>query len=77
MLSPFRLQDGTIVRRWAYENIREVLRRRYLLQAVAIEVFSVDGRNVMLVFDKEDCEHVANDLRNRAGKMKSHNLNDA
>lgn len=37
-------------RKWAFEDIREVLKRRYLLRQVAIEIFSSDGRNHLVVF---------------------------
>ena len=33
-----------------YEDIREVHKRRYLLQPIALEVFSNDGRNYLLAF---------------------------
>lgn len=36
--------------KFSYNDIREVHRRRYLLQPIAIEVFSADGRNYLLVF---------------------------
>lgn len=38
------------VRKWAFEDIREILKRRYLLRQVAIELFSSDGRNHLVVF---------------------------
>ncbi|KAJ8383375.1 hypothetical protein AAFF_G00221650 [Aldrovandia affinis] len=37
---------------FAYEDIKEVHKRRYLLQPMAIEVFSGDGRNYLLAFQK-------------------------
>lgn len=37
-------------RKWAYEDVREILKRRYLLRNVAIELFSSDGRNHLVVF---------------------------
>ncbi|XP_015422644.1 PREDICTED: WD repeat and FYVE domain-containing protein 3 isoform X4 [Myotis davidii] len=37
---------------FAYEDIREVHKRRYLLQPIAVEVFSGDGRNYLLAFQK-------------------------
>ena len=43
--------------KFSYENIREVLKRRYLLQPNALEVFSADGRNYLLAFPRK--------LRNR------------
>ncbi|VDN02986.1 unnamed protein product [Thelazia callipaeda] len=38
--------------KFSYNDIREVHRRRYLLQPIAIEVFSGDGRNYLLAFPK-------------------------
>lgn len=34
--------------KFPYEDIREVHKRRYLLQPIAVEVFSADGRNYLL-----------------------------
>lgn len=39
--------------RFSYEDIKEVHRRRYLLQPIALEVFSSDGRNYLLAFPKK------------------------
>ncbi|CAL1540510.1 unnamed protein product [Lymnaea stagnalis] len=39
--------------RFAYDDIREVHKRRYLLQPIAIEVFSGDGRNHLLAFPRK------------------------
>ncbi|XP_064637335.1 WD repeat and FYVE domain-containing protein 3-like isoform X3 [Lineus longissimus] len=39
--------------KFAYEDIREVHKRRYLLQPIAIEVFSADGRNYLLAFPRK------------------------
>lgn len=39
--------------KFAYDDIREVHRRRYLLQPIALEVFSVDGRNYLLAFPRK------------------------
>lgn len=36
-----------------YEDIREVHKRRYLLQPMALEVFSGDGRNYLLAFPRK------------------------
>jgi hypothetical protein len=36
--------------RLGYEDIREVHKRRYLLQPIALEIFSNDGRNHLLAF---------------------------
>ncbi|KAL4240237.1 WD repeat and FYVE domain-containing protein 3 [Mactra antiquata] len=42
-----------VYNKFAYEDIREVHKRRYLLQPIAIEVFSSDGRNYLLAFPKK------------------------
>ena len=39
--------------KFAYEDIREVHKRRYLLQEIAMEIFSNDGRNYLLVFPRK------------------------
>ncbi|KAG5864791.1 hypothetical protein JTB14_018869 [Gonioctena quinquepunctata] len=39
--------------RFSYEDIREVHKRRYLLQPMALEVFSGDGRNYLLAFPRK------------------------
>ncbi|XP_026315295.1 WD repeat and FYVE domain-containing protein 3 isoform X1 [Hyposmocoma kahamanoa] len=39
--------------KFLYEDIREVHKRRYLLQPTALEVFSSDGRNYLLAFPRK------------------------
>lgn len=39
--------------KFAYEEIKEVHKRRYLLQPIAVEMFSMDGRNSLLVFPRK------------------------
>ena len=39
---------GFQVNKFAYDDIKEVQKRRYLLQPIAVEVFSCDGRNYLL-----------------------------
>ena len=39
------------VLKWRYETIREICRRRYLLQERAVEIFSIDGNNHIITFD--------------------------
>lgn len=39
--------------KFAYEDIREVHKRRYLLQPIALEIFSNDGRNYLLSFQRK------------------------
>jgi len=38
--------------KFAYDDIKEVHKRRYLLQPIALEVFSADGRNYLLAFPR-------------------------
>ncbi|KNC56444.1 WD repeat and FYVE domain-containing protein 3 [Thecamonas trahens ATCC 50062] len=44
-------KEGHAVVWWKYEDIANVLKRRYLLRDNALELFSVDGRNDLLMFD--------------------------
>ncbi|XP_072939310.1 WD repeat and FYVE domain-containing protein 3 [Epargyreus clarus] len=39
--------------KFLHEDIREVHKRRYLLQPIALEVFSSDGRNYLLAFPRK------------------------
>lgn len=39
--------------KFSYEDIKEVHKRRYLLQPIALEIFSTDGRNYLLVFPRK------------------------
>jgi hypothetical protein len=36
----------------SYETVKEVHKRRYLLQPIAVEVFGSDGQNQFLAFSK-------------------------
>ena len=47
-----RLIGKRVVSKYAYESIREVHKRRYLLQPIAVEVFCSDGQNQFLAFIK-------------------------
>jgi len=37
------------IQKWSYSNIRDVFRRQYLFQDVALELFDREGRNFLLV----------------------------
>lgn len=39
---------------WAHEDLKAVMKRRYLLRPVALELFASDGRNCLLVFELKD-----------------------
>ena len=52
-----------MVTKWGFEQIRDLRRRRYCLQDVALELFSDDGVNTMLVFnDRTDRDSVYDTL---------------
>lgn len=51
--SPRRLITMRQCSKFSYEDIREVHKRRYLLQPIALEVFSGDGRNYLLSFPRK------------------------
>ncbi|KAI0982690.1 hypothetical protein GJ496_007335 [Pomphorhynchus laevis] len=44
--------------KFAYDNVTDVLKRRFLLQPVAIEIFSGNGRNILLAFNKSERDYV-------------------
>jgi len=37
----------------AFDDMKEVHKRRYLLQPIAVEIFSADGRNFLLAFPRK------------------------
>lgn len=41
-----------VCNKFSFEGIKEVHKRRYLLQPIALEVFSMDGRNSLMVFPR-------------------------
>jgi hypothetical protein len=45
-------------RMWKFNSVLEVLRRDYQLRPVAVEIFSMDGCNDLLVFHKKEREEV-------------------
>ncbi|XP_043271793.1 WD repeat and FYVE domain-containing protein 3 isoform X2 [Venturia canescens] len=51
--SPRRSRAMRQCSKFNYEDIREVHKRRYLLQPMALEVFSGDGRNYLLAFQQK------------------------
>lgn len=51
--SPTRAHSMRHSYKFHYEDIREVHKRRYLLQPMALEVFSSDGRNQLLAFQRK------------------------
>uniref|UniRef100_A0A1I8IRL4 WD repeat and FYVE domain-containing protein 3 n=1 Tax=Macrostomum lignano TaxID=282301 RepID=A0A1I8IRL4_9PLAT len=52
--------------KFAYEDLREIHRRRYLLQPIALELFSSDGRTLLLVFRKRTMSKVYQKLEQMA-----------
>ncbi|VDL90055.1 unnamed protein product [Schistocephalus solidus] len=67
---------STMYFRLPYDKIREVHRRRYLLQQTALEVFNCDGCNFLLVFAKDlrnkvfDCSGLLSSLLGEKTVMK-------
>ncbi|KAJ8966192.1 hypothetical protein NQ317_015412 [Molorchus minor] len=51
--SPRRSRAMRQCSKFSYDDIREVHKRRYLLQPMALEVFSGDGRNYLLAFPRK------------------------
>ncbi|KAL1216555.1 Protein SPIRRIG [Cardamine amara subsp. amara] len=49
-------------RMWKVNNVHEILKRDYQLRPVAIEIFSMDGCNDLLVFHKKEREEVFKNL---------------
>ncbi|GMI73991.1 SPIRRIG, Beach-Domain Homolog A1 [Hibiscus trionum] len=49
-------------RMWKLDNIHELLKRDYQLRPVAVELFSMDGRNDLLVFHKRERDEVFRNL---------------
>ena len=49
-------------RKWKLESVHEILKRRYQLRPVAIEIFSTDGCNDLLVFHKNERDEVFKNL---------------
>ncbi|CAJ0936217.1 unnamed protein product, partial [Mesorhabditis belari] len=55
--------------KFSYDDIREVHKRRYLLQPIALEVFSADGRNYLLAFPKKMRDRVFDKLLSMARRL--------
>ncbi|KAL4200146.1 hypothetical protein AMTRI_Chr03g148230 [Amborella trichopoda] len=49
-------------RMWKLDSVHEILKRDYQLRPVAIEIFSMDGWNDLLVFHKKEREEVFRNL---------------
>ncbi|KAL5988692.1 hypothetical protein ACLOJK_026792 [Asimina triloba] len=49
-------------RMWKLDSVHEILKRDYQLRPVAIEIFSMDGCNDLLVFHKKEREEVFRNL---------------
>ncbi|CAD5218465.1 unnamed protein product [Bursaphelenchus okinawaensis] len=54
--------------KFAYEDIRDVHKRRYLLQPIALELFSGDGRNFLIAFPRKIRDRVHQKLLTLARK---------
>lgn len=49
-------------RMWKLNSVHEILKRDYQLRPVAVEIFSMDGCNDLLVFHKKEREEVFKNL---------------
>ncbi|KAI8363654.1 hypothetical protein B0O80DRAFT_396168 [Mortierella sp. GBAus27b] len=61
-------------RKWRFEDIKEVHRRRYLLRNVALELFFVDGRNYLINLNLQQRDLVYNQLASRVGSLATNGL---
>ncbi|KAG0046041.1 hypothetical protein BGZ83_008753 [Gryganskiella cystojenkinii] len=61
-------------RKWRFEDIKEVHRRRYLLRNVALELFFVDGRNYLINLNLQQRDMVYNQLASRVGSLATNSL---
>lgn len=59
-------KSSRLCSKFSYNMIREVHKRRYLLQPIALEVFSSDGRNYLLAFPKKIRDRVFDKLTSMA-----------
>jgi hypothetical protein len=55
--------------KWPYAVVREIHKRRYLLQHCALEVFSSDGRNQFLIFHANQRDKLYQKLRSRCPNL--------
>jgi hypothetical protein len=53
---------GGVCRQWKLDNVHELLKRRYQLRPVALELFSLDGCNDLLVFHQAERDDVFKNL---------------
>ncbi|KFM56661.1 WD repeat and FYVE domain-containing protein 3, partial [Stegodyphus mimosarum] len=51
--TPVNKHQKRMCSKFSYDEIRDVHKRRYLLQPIALEVFSADGRNYLLAFPRK------------------------
>ncbi|CAK9291092.1 unnamed protein product [Gordionus sp. m RMFG-2023] len=58
--SPMQKDIKKKCHKFSYCDIKEVLKRRYLLLPIGLEIFSADGRNYLLVFPKTTRDKVYN-----------------
>ena len=56
-------------KKWSYEDIKDIYKRRYLLRPVAIEIFMQDGKNHLISFDANKVGMIFNYLSNKIIKL--------
>ncbi|CAB3409518.1 unnamed protein product [Caenorhabditis bovis] len=64
-------KSSRLCSKFSYHMIREIHKRRYLLQPIALEVFSSDGRNYLLAFPKKIRDRVYDQLISMATNLSS------
>ncbi|CAF4352699.1 unnamed protein product [Rotaria sp. Silwood2] len=55
--------------KFAYEDLKEVHKRRHILQPIALELFAADGRNYLLVFVRKERNEVYQRLLSSATEL--------
>ncbi|CAF4114612.1 unnamed protein product, partial [Adineta steineri] len=55
--------------KFAYEDIKEVHKRRHILQPIALELFAADGRNYLLVFVRKERNKIYQRLLSSATEL--------
>lgn len=53
-------------RKWAYDNIKEVHKRKFLFRNVGLEIFLLDGRNFLVTLEPAERDAVYNRLLSKA-----------
>jgi hypothetical protein len=71
--SQFGDKTSTTVIRLPLSELRDIHKRRFLLQLTAIEFFCVDGRNCLIVFEKNEMPKIYDKVLSRATQVINEN----